>query len=56
MGQIADTMQMGRRHDEIVFGHAMDDVDFKAHLERSVVPGDCQLCEWFKRSLSKEII
>jgi len=48
MEQIA--MQLNRRHDEMVFSHAMVDGELKEHLERRIVPGDCLLCEWFGRS------
>lgn len=43
-------MQTRRHLDEISFGHGMGPDELKAHLERSMVLGDCSLCEWFGRS------
>jgi hypothetical protein len=43
-------MQISRRLDEMVFCHAMEADELKAHLERLAVPGDCSLCEWFGKS------
>ena len=42
-------MQMTRRRDEVAYSHAMGANELKQHLERSIVPGDCSMCEWFGR-------
>ena len=43
-------MQVRRRSDEVAFSHGMSSGELKTHLERSIVLGDCLLCEWFVRS------
>lgn len=43
-------MQTRRRLDEVAFCHEMSSGELKTHLERSIVLGDCLLCEWFVRS------
>lgn len=43
-------MQIRRHLDEVSFCHGMGSGELKAHLERSIVLGDCLLCEWFVRS------
>jgi len=60
MAQIAtilgiSTMQIDRRHDEMVFCHAMDRDELKTHLEQLLAPGECLLCEWFGISAKERI-
>lgn len=49
------TMQARRQFDEIAFCHAMATDELKTHLERTIVKGDCFLCEWFGRSEKGEL-
>lgn len=43
-------MQARRHLDEVAFCHGMNSGELEAHFERSIVLGDCSLCEWFERS------